>query len=43
MSQGRITLSENTLIVTRDGKREERSLKEEERDAALKKYFGVSL
>jgi N-hydroxyarylamine O-acetyltransferase len=42
-SQGRITLSENTLIVTRDGKREERSLKEEERDAALKKYFGVSL
>jgi len=41
--EGRITLSENTLIVSRNGKREERSVTQQERMATLKEYFGVSL
>lgn len=41
---GRITLSGLTLITTRDGQREERSLAgEEEFRAALREHFGITL
>jgi N-hydroxyarylamine O-acetyltransferase len=40
---GRITLSESTLIMTRDGRREERVLTESERNTVLRERFGVSL
>lgn len=43
-SDGRITLADNKLIVTRNGKREERAaLSDEERRAVLKNYFNVIL
>ena len=42
--EGRITLSDLRLIITRDGKQEERLLEDErEYDRALKEYFGVEL
>jgi N-hydroxyarylamine O-acetyltransferase len=42
--EGRITLSERTLIVTRDGQREERTLPDESAvRAALREYFGIML
>jgi len=42
-ADGRITLSDQTLIVTRNGKREERVLTESERNTVLRDRFGVSL
>jgi len=41
--EGRITLSDRILIVTRNGRREERLLTEEERNIVLREQFGVSL
>jgi len=42
--EGRITLSEMKLIVTRNGQREERSLgSEDERSAVLQELFGIRL
>jgi N-hydroxyarylamine O-acetyltransferase len=42
--EGRVTLSEMTLIVTRNGKREERTLSSEaERQKVLREQFGVIL
>jgi N-hydroxyarylamine O-acetyltransferase len=42
--EGRITLADNKLIITRNGNREERVVgSEEERRAALKGYFNVML
>ncbi len=41
--EGRITLSDRKLIVTRNGKREERLLSEKEWRAALKNKFGIAL
>jgi len=42
--EGRITLSELKLIVTRNGHREERVLhSEEERELVLREHFGISL
>lgn len=41
---GRVTLSEMRLIITRNGERQERTLKNEEEYAAvLREYFGVAL
>jgi N-hydroxyarylamine O-acetyltransferase len=42
-AEGRVTLSNHILIVTREGKREERSLTEVEYTAALRDTFGVIL
>ena len=42
-ADGRITLSDLTLLVTRNGKREERVLTESERNTVLRERFGVSL
>lgn len=43
-ADGRITLSENKLIVTRNGQREERTMQsDEEWRKALRKHFGVVL
>jgi N-hydroxyarylamine O-acetyltransferase len=41
--EGRITLSGNQLIMTRNGAREERVLTNDECEAALREYFGVIL
>ena len=42
--EGRVTLSEMKLIVTRNGQREERSLASEaERSAVLEEQFGIRL
>ena len=42
--EGRITLADRKLILTHDGIREEKLLEsEEERRAALRKYFGLTL
>lgn len=41
--QGRVTLSDTVLIVTRDGAREERQVSEEEIPQLLRQYFGVVL
>jgi N-hydroxyarylamine O-acetyltransferase len=40
---GRITLSDRRLLVTQNGKREERLLSEEERRAVLMEQFGIVL
>lgn len=40
---GRITLSNNDLIVTQNGKRSERKIGEDERPRLLKEHFGVTL
>lgn len=42
-ADGRITLSDTALIVTRNGKREERVLTENQRNTLLRERFGVSL
>lgn len=39
--EGRITLSDRRLLITQNGKREERLLSEEERRTALKEQFGI--
>jgi N-hydroxyarylamine O-acetyltransferase len=40
---GRITLSDRRLLITREGKREERLLSEEEQQIALRERFGIFL
>lgn len=41
--EGRITFSDRRLLVTQNGKREERLLSEEERRVVLKEQFGIVL
>ena len=41
--EGRVTLSGNKLIVTKNGEREERVVADGERQDALRQYFGVIL
>jgi N-hydroxyarylamine O-acetyltransferase len=41
--EGRITISDHKLIVTKNGKREEREVSEKEKCAALKEQFGIVL
>ncbi len=42
-SEGRVTLDDDKLIVTKNGRREERPVSSEERPSLLQRYFGVVL
>lgn len=43
LPEGRVTLSENRLIFTRDGFREAQQVSEAEYEGALREYFGIIL